>query len=111
MFKLIVGGEVYAPERLGRADILIAGDKIAAVGEDLRPPGRYRCEVVDVAGKIIYPGWIDPHIHITGADDGQGPYGHTYDVSWQDIVENGVTTAVGTLGGEMWVRNLEQLYW
>ena len=111
MFKLIVGGEVYAPERLGKANILIAGDKIAAVEEDFSPPGRYRCEVIDAAGKIVYPGWIDPHIHITGADDGQGPHGHTYDVSWQDIVESGVTTAVGTLGGEMWVRNLEQLYW
>ena len=111
MFKLIVDGEVYAPERLGRADVLVAGSTIAAVGEDLEPPGRYECEVVDAAGKVVYPGFIDPHIHFTGADDGQGPVGHTSDVSWQDIVESGVTTAVGTLGGEMWVRSLEQLYW
>ena len=111
MFKLIIGGEVYAPEKLGKANILIAGDKIAAVGEDLKAPGGYECEIIDAAGKIVYPGWIDPHIHITGADDSQGPYGHTYDVSYQDIVESGVTTAVGTLGGELWVRTLEQLYW
>lgn len=111
MFKLITGGEVYAPERLGKVNILLAGDKIAAVGEDLKPPSGYKCEVIDATGKIVYPGFIDPHIHLTGADDGQGPHGHTYDVSWQDIVESGVTTAVGTLGGEMWVRNLEQLFW
>ena len=111
MFKLIVGGEVYTPEKLGKANILIAGDKIAAVGEDLKAPGGYECESIDAVGKIVYPGWIDPHIHITGADDSQGPFGHTYDVSYQDIVESGVTTAVGTLGGELWVRTLEQLYW
>ena len=111
MFKLIVGGEVYTPEKLGKANILIAGDKIAAVGEDLKAPGGYECESIDAVGKTVYPGWIDPHIHITGADDSQGPFGHTYDVSYQDIVESGVTTAVGTLGGELWVRTLEQLYW
>jgi beta-aspartyl-dipeptidase (metallo-type) len=111
MFKLIVGGEVYTPEKLGKANILIAGDKIIAVGEDIKAPGAYECEIIDAAGKIVYPGWIDPHIHITGADDSQGPYGHTYDASYQDIVESGVTTAVGTLGGELWVRTLEQLYW
>ena len=111
MFKLIKGGEVYAPEKLGKANILICGEKIVAVGEDVKAPGGYECEVIDATGKTICPGFIDPHIHFTGADDSQGPYGHTYDVSWQDIVESGVTTAVGTLGGEMLVRSLEQVYW
>jgi len=111
MFKLIKGGDVYAPEKLGKANILIAGDEIAAVGQDIKAPGGYKCETIDVTGKVVYPGWIDPHIHVTGADDSQGPFGHTYDVSFQDIVESGVTTAVGTLGGEYWVRTLEQLYW
>ena len=45
MFKLIAGGEVYAPERLGKVNILLAGDKIAAIGEDLKPPSGYECEV------------------------------------------------------------------
>jgi beta-aspartyl-dipeptidase (metallo-type) len=111
MFKLIVGGDVYAPEKLGKVNILIAGEKIAAVGQDLKAPGGYKCEIIDAAGKVVYPGWVDPHIHITGADDSQGPFGHTYDVSFQDIVESGVTTAVGTLGGEYAVRTLEQLFW
>ncbi|MGD0802482.1 MAG: amidohydrolase family protein [Candidatus Bathyarchaeia archaeon] len=111
MFKLLTGGEVYAPEKLGKVDILVTNDRIVAVEENLELPGKYECEVVDATDKIIYPGFVDTHIHFTGADDGQGPVGHTYDVSWQDIVESGVTTAVGTLGGEMWVRTLEQLYW
>ena len=111
MFKLIVGGEVYAPAKLGKVDILIANDRIIAVGTNLTPPGPYDCEVIDAVGKVVFPGFIDTHIHFTGANDGQGPIGHTYDVSWRDIVESGVTTAVGTLGEEMGVRSLEQLYW
>jgi dihydroorotase-like cyclic amidohydrolase len=39
MFKLIVGGEVYAPAKLGKSDILIANDRIVAVGANLSPPG------------------------------------------------------------------------
>jgi beta-aspartyl-dipeptidase (metallo-type) len=111
MFKLIVGGEVYAPAKLGKVDILIANDRIIAVGTNLTPPGSYDCEIIDAVGKVVFPGFIDTHIHFTGANDGQGPIGHTYDVSWRDIVESGVTTVVGTLGEEMGVRSLEQLYW
>ena len=43
MFKLIKGVEVYAPEKLGVRDILIAGRKIAQVGKDLDLPGGYDC--------------------------------------------------------------------
>ena len=75
MFKLIRGAEVYAPDKLGVRDILIAGRKIAQVGKDLDPPGGYDCQTIDAHGKIAYPGFVDIHIHSTGADDGQGPVG------------------------------------
>ena len=73
MFKLIKGAEVYAPEKLGIQDILVVGEQIAALGKDLDPPTGYACEIVDASGSIAYPGFIDLHIHLTGADDGQGP--------------------------------------
>ena len=110
MFKLIRGAEVYAPERLGVRDILIAGRKIAQVGKDLDPPGGYDYQIIDAYGKIAYPGFVDIHIHSTGADDGQGPVGRTFDIDWRDIVESGITTTVGVQGGSIWVRSLEKLY-
>ncbi len=81
MFKLIRGAEVYAPERLGARDILIAGRKIAQVEKDLALPGGYECQEIDAHGKIAYPGFVDIHIHSTGADDGQGPIGRTFDIA------------------------------
>lgn len=44
-----------------RADVLIDGSRIAAVGPDL---GVADAEVVDAAGMIVLPGFIDSHRHI-----------------------------------------------
>jgi dihydroorotase len=43
------------------ADVLIAGGKIAAVGNDLAAPG---AETFDASGMIVAPGFIDMHVHL-----------------------------------------------
>ncbi|MEQ1506428.1 MAG: amidohydrolase family protein, partial [Myxococcota bacterium] len=43
-------------------DVLIVGDRIAAIGPDLPPPDGGR--VLDVGGAWIVPGWIDAHVHL-----------------------------------------------
>ena len=59
---LIRGGRVVdgtgAPAFV--ADVAIEGGKIAAVGPSL--PGEAR-QVVDAAGRVVAPGFIDPHTH------------------------------------------------
>jgi len=59
---VLAGGELIdgtgAPPR--RADVGIAGDRVAAVG-DLREAGRER--TVDCAGQVVAPGFIDVHSH------------------------------------------------
>jgi 5-methylthioadenosine/S-adenosylhomocysteine deaminase len=44
------------------ADVLIEGDTIAAVGKELPPQGAD--VVVDAAGKIVMPGFVDTHNHL-----------------------------------------------
>jgi beta-aspartyl-dipeptidase (metallo-type) len=110
MFKLIKNGYIYAPEETGVKDILILGKKIVKVDDEIEPPSGFKCETVDAIGKIIYPGFIDNHVHLIGADDGQGPMGRTHDIAWKDIVESGTTTVVGCLGGSRFVRSLHSLY-
>jgi 5-methylthioadenosine/S-adenosylhomocysteine deaminase len=44
------------------ADVLLKGDRIAAVGTGLRDRGYIR--VVDARGKIVMPGFVDLHTHL-----------------------------------------------
>lgn len=60
---LLRGGEVLDPllKRRSAADIGISGGKIAAIGERLAVDD---ARVIDVAGLLIGPGWVDSHTHV-----------------------------------------------
>jgi len=60
---LIRNGEIVTADSRTRADILCEGETITRIGAGLEaPPG---AQVVDAAGKYVFPGFIDPHVHIT----------------------------------------------
>ena len=54
--KLITASETFV------ADILVEDEKIVAIGKDLQVEGDV--QVIDVQGKIIMPGGVDPHVHL-----------------------------------------------
>ena len=60
--KLIENGRVIDPKSQfdARADILIDGQKIIAIGQDLTQAD---AEIIDATGKIVAPGLIDGHVH------------------------------------------------
>jgi dihydropyrimidinase len=58
---LIKHGTLITAAETFPGDILIEGERIAAIGQDLDIPG---AEVVDASGKLILPGGIDPHVHL-----------------------------------------------
>ncbi len=62
MGLLIRNGEIVTADSRFRADIYAAGETITAIGTGLEvPPGT---EMIDAAGKLVFPGFIDPHVHI-----------------------------------------------
>lgn len=110
MITLIRGGEVFAPEPLGRKDILLAGGVIETVAE----PGRLEvdgCEVdvVDASGKSVTPGLVDPHVHILGGGGEGGPATRAPEIRVEDIVASGVTTVIGCLGTDGITRQMPSL--
>lgn len=46
-----------------RADVLIDGDKIAAIGTDLDVAGYSDLEFVDASRSLVMPGFVDAHMH------------------------------------------------
>lgn len=60
MKYLLKNGTVVSGEGTRQADVLIDGEKIAAVGRNLDPAG---AEILDVTGKLLFPGFIDGHTH------------------------------------------------
>ncbi|WP_339838227.1 beta-aspartyl-peptidase [uncultured Flavobacterium sp.] len=110
MLKLIKNAEIYAPKYLGRKDILIAGEKIAAIEDNLDEFSKHATVVWDANGKIITPGLIDQHIHIIGAGGKDGFASMTPEVTLSELIACGTTTVVGLLGTDGTVRNIKTLY-
>ncbi|WP_156679840.1 N-acyl-D-amino-acid deacylase family protein [Sphingomonas profundi] len=65
-----------------RADVAVAGDRIAAIGTLDAPAARE----IDATGLLVTPGWVDIHTHY----DGQA----TWDMLLDPSFSSGVTTAI-----------------
>ncbi len=108
-FTLLKNAHVIAPEDLGVKDILVAGEKIAMIGEGLSLPAVYDCEVVDCEGNYVVPGFIDSHVHLIGGG-GEGGYAtRTPEIQLTDITTSGVTTVLGLLGTDGVTRHVASL--
>lgn len=60
MRTLFKGGTVVSGQGTRPADVLVEGGTISAVGTDLSADG---AQIVDCAGKLLFPGFIDAHTH------------------------------------------------
>src|SRR4051794_14489753 len=62
MALLIKNGEIVTADSRYRADIYVENEIITRIGQNLNIPPE--TEVIDSAGKLVFPGFIDPHVHI-----------------------------------------------
>ena len=91
MALLIKNGEIVTADSRYRADIVCEGETIARIGPGLPAPAG--ADVIDAAGKLVFPGFIDPHVHIylpfmgTFAKD-------TYDTASRAALVGGTTTLI-----------------
>jgi dihydropyrimidinase len=62
MGLLIKGGEIVTADSRYTSDIYIEDENITSIGRELYAP--FGTEVIDATGKLVFPGFIDPHVHI-----------------------------------------------
>ena len=62
MALLIRNGEIVTVGSRARADICVEHETITRIGKGLEAPPN--AEIIDATGKFVFPGFIDPHVHI-----------------------------------------------
>ncbi len=61
MSILIKNGRIITADTDYIADIFIEGETISTIGKDLNVKAD---KEIDASGKLIFPGGIDPHVHL-----------------------------------------------
>lgn len=61
MSLLIKNGRIITASSDGVADIFVDGEVIVAIGKNLSNKAD---QVIDASGKLVFPGGIDPHVHL-----------------------------------------------
>lgn len=108
-FTLLRGAQVYAPQALGIQDVLLVAGKVVAIEPQISADVLPDCQIIDLHGLTLCPGFIDQHIHLIGGGGEAGPATRTPEVGLSKLVEAGVTTAIGLLGTDSVTRHPEAL--
>jgi beta-aspartyl-dipeptidase (metallo-type) len=99
MLTLLKSLACFGPEHVGERDILLAGTGIYKITRSGELGGHPLLEnTVDCRGLYAFPGFVDQHIHITGAGGEKGFESRTRELEAEELFEAGITTAVGLLG-------------
>jgi beta-aspartyl-dipeptidase (metallo-type) len=110
LLTILKNADLYAPTYEGCKHLLIGGGKILAISDDsIELPSNVEAEVIDLAGRKVFPGYIDCHTHVTG---GGGEGGFASQVPPQVVnqyTNSGVTTVVGLLGTDDTTRSMANL--
>ena len=107
---LIRNADVYAPEPLGRRDLLLGGGKVLWIGTDAPDlPAAFGTQVLDLDGRRLLPGLIDGHVHVTGGGGEAGFASRVPAPTLSRYTRSGVTTVVGLLGTDDVTRGTREL--
>ena len=111
MVIIIRNAQVYQPEYAGKKDLLILGDQIAALGENLQAEfnGAVSVTEIDGTGMVLTPGFIDSHVRIMGGGGEGGFSTRTPEAVLTDLTMNGITTVVGCIGTDGITRDMAAL--
>ena len=101
MMKLFQNIDVYAPQHLGKKDVLTINDKIVKIKDagSISADGFLsEAEMINGEGLLLTPGFIDSHVHVLGGGGEGGFANRTPEATMEGLTKFGVTTVVGCLG-------------
>ncbi len=110
MLQLLLNAQLFAPDAQGLCHILVAGDRVVWIGRERPNLGAsLEVQIVDLAGRRVIPGLVDPHVHITGGGGEAGAHTKVPPIVLSHFTRGGVTTVVGLLGTDDATRHPREL--
>jgi beta-aspartyl-dipeptidase (metallo-type) len=109
LLTLIRNAETFAPEPLGKRDVLVAAGRVIAIEPSIEAPRQIACEIVDVEGRTMIPGLVDAHVHVGGGGGESGFSSRVPALVLSELTRAGVTSVVGLLGTDTTTRTMEDL--
>ncbi|MDA1081808.1 MAG: beta-aspartyl-peptidase [Gemmatimonadetes bacterium] len=110
MLELLTNAQVHAPEPLGVRHLLIAGGRIAWIGEEIPDlPASLGARTRDIEGRRLIPGLIDAHVHLTGGGGEAGAHTKVPPLALSRFTRGGVTSVVALLGTDDATRHPREL--
>jgi beta-aspartyl-dipeptidase (metallo-type) len=110
VLTLIKNADLFTPESIGVAHLLVGGGKILHVGHEAPDvDASWLTETVDLQGDPLGPGLIDCHVHVTGGGGEDGFSSQAPPVPLTRFTRYGVTSVVGLLGTDDETRSTANL--
>jgi beta-aspartyl-dipeptidase (metallo-type) len=110
--KVLRRAQVFGPQPLGLMDLVVGGGKVLWMGRSLPALGGWAEvveEEVDLGGRVVVPGLVDCHAHVTGGGGEAGAASRVPPLVLTQLTTAGVTTVVGVLGTDGTTRMVRDL--
>ena len=110
MITIIRNAEIFSPQKCGKKDIFIAGNKIGKISPSINITSNdIEIANIDAEGLCVLPGFIDSHVHIIGGGGEGGFNTRTPELAFSEFVKAGITTVIGCLGTDNICRDMPSL--
>ncbi|HET9031497.1 MAG TPA: beta-aspartyl-peptidase [Dokdonella sp.] len=107
---LLRNAEVFAPQAIGRQNLLIGGGRVLGMSTAaIDSPLGIDVEEVDLHGQRLLPGFIDGHVHVTGGGGEGGFATRISPLPLSRYTHGGVTSVIGLLGTDDCARSTREL--
>ena len=110
MIIILENVELYTPEYKGKNNVVIVGDKFEGIYENVDISSKeVEIKKINCEGKIMFPGFIDCHVHLIGGGGEGGFTTRTPELKFSDLTIAGITSVVGCLGTDDICRSMTSL--
>lgn len=110
MITVLKGCDVYCPKHIGIKDVVLAGQKIEGIYDYIQLDNiKLDVQVIDGKDKILFPGFIDSHVHIIGGGGEDGYSSRTPEIQLSSLTLSGITSVVGCIGTDGICRSMKSL--